>query len=85
MPIANIRGVNIHYQIFGDASDNTRPWFAFVTGGRRGYGEFVPLATKLAAEGCRVLLHDRRNTGASDVVIAGEDGEEEIWADDLPT
>ena len=41
MPIANIRGVNIHYQIFGDATDHTRPWFAFVTGGRRGYGEFV--------------------------------------------
>jgi pimeloyl-ACP methyl ester carboxylesterase len=29
------------------------------------------------------LLHDRRNTGASDVLIAGADGEEEIWADDL--
>ena len=83
MPIANIRGVNLNYEIFGDAANHTLPWFAFVTGGRRGYGEFISLAKKLAAEGCRVLLHDRRNTGASDVVIEGEDGEEEIWADDL--
>ena len=79
MPIATVRGVSINYEIFGSAG----PWFAFVTGGRRGYAEFVPLAQKLAVEGCRVLLHDRRNTGASQVVIAGDEGEEEIWADDL--
>lgn len=79
MPIARVRGVSINYEVFG----NTGPWFAFVTGGRRGYAEFVSLAEKLATEGCRVLLHDRRNTGASEVVIAGEEGEEEIWADDL--
>jgi len=30
-----------------------------------------------------VVLHDRRNTGASDVVIEGQEGEEEIAADDL--
>ena len=81
IPIATVRGVHINYEIFG----NNGPWFAFVTGGRRGYAEFVPLAQKLAAAGCRVLLHDRRNTGASDVVIAGNEGEEEIWADDLVT
>lgn len=79
MPIAQIRGVNIHYEVFGEHG----PWFAFVTGGRRGFSEFVPLAQKLAACGCKVLLHDRRNTGASDVLIAGDQGEEEIWADDL--
>jgi pimeloyl-ACP methyl ester carboxylesterase len=79
LPTALIRGVNIHYEIFGD----TGPWFAFVTGGRRGFSEFLPLAQKLAAQGCRVVLHDRRNTGASDVLIAGHEGEEEIWADDL--
>ena len=79
MPTAAIRGVSIHYEVFG----GNGPWFAFVTGGRRGYAEFVPLANKLAAEGCRVLLHDRRNTGASEVRIAGDEGEEEIWADDL--
>jgi hypothetical protein len=38
---------------------------ALITGGRRGFQEFVPLAQKIAASGIRVLLHDRRNTGAS--------------------
>lgn len=81
MPIAQVRGVSINYEVFGDAG----PWLALTTGGRRGHAEFVPLARKLAAGGCRVLLHDRRNTGASQVVIAGDEGEEEIWADDLVT
>jgi pimeloyl-ACP methyl ester carboxylesterase len=31
----------------------------------------------------RVVIFDRRNTGASDVVIAGKDSEYEIWADDI--
>lgn len=31
----------------------------------------------------RVLLHDRRNCGYSDVVIDGEKSEQEIWAADL--
>jgi pimeloyl-ACP methyl ester carboxylesterase len=79
MPVQNIRGVNIHYEVTGDEG----PWVALITGGRRGFDEFRPFARKLAAKGFRVLLHDRRNTGASDVLIAGEDGEEELWADDL--
>jgi len=79
VPIAQVRGVKINYEVVGEAG----PWVALTTGGRRGHAEFVPLARKVAAEGFRVLLHDRRNTGASDIVIAGEDGEEEIWADDL--
>jgi pimeloyl-ACP methyl ester carboxylesterase len=29
------------------------------------------------------VLHDRRNTGASDILIEGKEGEEEIWTDDL--
>ena len=79
MPVQNIRGVHIHYEVTGDSG----PWVALVTGGRRGFAEFRPLAQKLADRGFRVLLHDRRNTGASDVLIEGEEGEEEIWADDL--
>jgi len=43
----------------------------------------LPLAEKLAAAGYRVLIHDRRNCGASDVVIDGQESEYEIWADDL--
>ena len=79
MPIETIRGVRIQYEVTGD----TGPWVALVTGGRRGFEEFRSFAQRLAAKGFRVLLHDRRNTGASDVLIEGEDGEEEIWADDL--
>jgi pimeloyl-ACP methyl ester carboxylesterase len=79
MPFQTIRGVRLHYEVAGEAG----PWVALVTGGRRGYDEFRGFARKLAAQGFRVLLHDRRNTGASDVLIEGEDGEEEIWADDL--
>ncbi len=79
MPIAVIRGVKINYEVIGTQG----PYFAFVTGGRRGYAEFHLIAQKIAAGGFRVLLHDRRNTGASSVLIAGQDGEEEIWADDL--
>lgn len=79
MPFLQIRDVQIHYRVMGD----TGPWLALVTGGRRGFNEFIPFAEKIAAKGFRVVLHDRRNTGASDVLIAGHDGEEEIWADDL--
>lgn len=79
MPVANIRGVNIRYQTFGEDG----PWVALIPGGRRSHDEFIPLAKRMAAEGYRVLLHDRRNTGASDILIAGADGEEPIWTDDL--
>ena len=79
MATINLRDVNIHYRVLGERG----PWLALITGGRRGFNEFVPLAEKIAAHGVRVLLHDRRNTGASDVVIEGNEGEEEIWTDDL--
>ena len=79
MPITTIRGVNIRWQIIGDAG----PWVMLTTGGRRGHDEIIPLAEKLAASGHRVVLHDRRNTGASDVLIEGDDGEEVIWTDDM--
>lgn len=79
MPTARIRGLDIHYQVIGEQG----PWIALTTGGRRGHQEFVPLAKKLAAAGHRVLLHDRRNTGASDILIDGDETEEAIWADDL--
>ncbi|WP_350295904.1 alpha/beta hydrolase [Limnohabitans sp. Rim8] len=79
MPFLTVREVQLHYRVYGDNG----PWLALITGGRRGFNEFIAFAEKIAAKGFRVLLHDRRNTGASDVLIAGADGEEEIWADDL--
>jgi pimeloyl-ACP methyl ester carboxylesterase len=77
--MANVRGLNINYEIIGEDG----PAVALVTGGRRGYDEFVPLAGKIAAGGYRVFLHDRRNTGASDMLIASDEVEEAVWADDL--
>ena len=79
MPIANVRGVHINYQVVGDRG----PWVALSPGGRRDFGVVEPLAELVAEAGFLVLLHDRRNCGASDVVIAGEESEYEIWADDL--
>ena len=79
MPFATVRGLRLRYEIVGDRG----PFVTLITGGRRGYDEFVPLAHKLAAKGFRVLLHDRRNTGASELLIDGNEIEEVVWADDL--
>jgi pimeloyl-ACP methyl ester carboxylesterase len=79
MATANVRGVDLRYEIIGDSG----PYVALITGGRRGYDEFVPLAKRIAGEGFRVLLHDRRNTGASDIAMGAEEVEEAVWADDL--
>ena len=78
MDFVNNEGVRLHYNIVGEQG----PWLALVSGGRRSGAEFFPLARRIAARGFRVVLHDRRNTGASQVLIAGERGEEDIWSDD---
>jgi pimeloyl-ACP methyl ester carboxylesterase len=79
MPVSKINGVNIKWRTVGDRG----PWVVLTTGGRRGHDEFVPLAEKIASYGHRVMLHDRRNTGASDILIAGDEGEEVIWTRDM--
>jgi pimeloyl-ACP methyl ester carboxylesterase len=79
MPIASVRGVDINYEIVGHHG----PWVAMITGGRRAYNEFIPLAKRIATAGYRVLLHDRRNTGASDIAMDSDEVEEKVWADDL--
>ena len=79
MPIAHIRGVNIIYQVVGTKG----PWVALSPGGRRDMSSVEPLAKLIAEKGYRVLLHDRRNCGLSDICIDGDDSEYEIWADDL--
>ena len=79
MPLANVYGVNINYKVLG--SDG--PWVALSPGGRRDMSAIEPLAKRVADAGYRVLILDRRNCGASDVVIAGENSEYEIWADDF--
>jgi pimeloyl-ACP methyl ester carboxylesterase len=79
MPYANVGSVNINYKVIG----NNGPWVALSPGGRRDLGAVEPLAQRISAAGHRVVIFDRRNCGASDVLIDGEDSEYEIWADDL--
>jgi pimeloyl-ACP methyl ester carboxylesterase len=79
MSEAIIRGVHINYEVIG----NSGSWIALTPGSRRPYGELVGLSKAIAAAGYRVLLHDRRNCGASDVAFDGSASEHEVWADDL--
>ena len=79
MPDASVRGVTIHYEVLGTRG----PWVALSPGGRRAIEGVESLAKRIAAAGYRVLVHDRRNCGASDVAIEGRESENEIWADDL--
>lgn len=77
MAEARIRGVAINYEVVGDRG----PWIALTPGSRRSYAELKNLAGLLTD--CRVLLHDRRNCGASEVAFDGTASEHEVWADDL--
>jgi pimeloyl-ACP methyl ester carboxylesterase len=77
--MAKVRGVNMNYKILG----NSGPWVALSPGGRRDISGIELLAGSVAEKGYRVVIFDRRNTGASDVVIDGNESEYEIWADDI--
>ena len=79
MAEAIVRGVHINFEVIGESG----AWIALTPGIRRSYSELRGLAAALAASGHRVLLHDRRNCGASDVAFDGSGSEHEIWADDL--
>ena len=79
MPIAKIRGVNINYEVIGDSG----PWMMASPGGRRSLEGVRYLANSFAEKGFRVLIHDRRNCGVSDVSFDDSASEYEIWADDL--
>ena len=79
MPVAEIRGAQINYQVLGSGDQ----WVALTPGGRQEMDGVRSLAERIADSGYSVLLHDRRNCGASDVVIGGDESEQEIWADDL--
>ncbi|HXQ50083.1 MAG TPA: alpha/beta hydrolase [Stellaceae bacterium] len=79
MQTATIRGAKIVYDVLGKSG----PWYALSPGGRRSGEEVRSLAQRTADAGFRVLIYDRRNCGASDVVLEGNESEYEIWADDL--
>jgi pimeloyl-ACP methyl ester carboxylesterase len=79
MPVATVRGVDLNYEILGERG----PWVALQPGGRRGLEGVKPLGEKLAEAGCRVLVYDRRNCGASGISFDGGNSENEVWAEDL--
>lgn len=79
MPYATVNGVVLNYEILGDHG----PAMALSPGGRHPYQNIMPVAERLAARGYRILLHDRRNCGASDASFDASRSEYEVWADDL--
>src|SRR5262245_14246810 len=79
MPIAQVRGVNINYEVLGSAG----PWVALSPGGRRALDNVKSVAHHVANAGYRLPIHDRRNCCLSDIAIGGEMSEYEVWAEDL--
>jgi pimeloyl-ACP methyl ester carboxylesterase len=79
MPIAAVRGVDVNYGVLGDRG----PWVALQPGGRRALAGVKSLGEKIAEAGCRVLVYDRRNCGASGISFEGGNSENEVWAEDL--
>jgi pimeloyl-ACP methyl ester carboxylesterase len=77
MPYVNVHGVNLYYEEYGAG-----PAVILTPGGRVDCNGLRPLAALLSLR-CRVILHDRRNCGRSDVVIAGELSEQHLWAEEM--
>lgn len=73
-----INGASLNYEILG----SNGPWVALSPGGRRAMAAVKGIAQHIADAGHRVLIHDRRNCGASDVMLSSEAAEHEVWADD---
>jgi len=73
-----INGASLNYGILGSSG----PWVAISPGGRRAMAAVKSLAQHIAAAGYRVLIHDRRNCGASEVMLSNDLAEHEVWADD---
>jgi pimeloyl-ACP methyl ester carboxylesterase len=76
VPTVVLDGCEIHYEVLGDG-----PALALTPGGRLG-GDAVRATAEGLAEHHRVVLWDRRNTGASHVWF-GSEPEQLVWADDL--
>ncbi len=78
MPVVHLRGVDIVYEILGESG----PWVTVTPGGRRGKDRERLLGSLIAEAGYRVLIHDRRVTGASGIAFTG-DNESREQAEDL--
>jgi pimeloyl-ACP methyl ester carboxylesterase len=77
MPDITVNGLKLVYEEVGSGT----PIF-WLQGARSGRGLMRPIASALS-DRHRCVIYDRRNCGDSDVLIAGEASEQEIWADEL--
>jgi pimeloyl-ACP methyl ester carboxylesterase len=80
MSTAIINGLETRYEILGPAAG---PAMTLMPGSRNPLEETLALAEGMAAAGYRVLVHDRRNCGASEVGFDPGQAEHGVWADDL--
>jgi pimeloyl-ACP methyl ester carboxylesterase len=73
MPVANIDGLELAYDVIGDTGDDAREPWVITPGGRfsKDYGGIREMAQALADAGKRVLIWDRPNCGASQVCFDG--------------
>ena len=79
MPYFKRDQVSLYYEVIGVQGD----WIVLTPGGRGSLEDVRYLANVLALKGYRILLHDRRNCGRSDVFIDGELSEQEVWVEDV--
>jgi len=77
MPYAKINGINLYYEDHGSG-----PAVILTPGGRGDTNALRPIAA-LLAQHVRVILHDRRNCGRSEVAIGGELSEQHHWAEEM--
>ncbi len=77
MPYANVGGVNLYYEEYGSG-----PAVILTPGGRGDTNALRPMAAVLSPH-CRVILHDRRNCGRSDIVIGDDLSEQHVWAEEM--
>ncbi len=77
MPNVNVNGVNLYYEEHGSG-----PTVILTPGGRVDHNGLRPIAALLSPH-CRVIIHDRRNCGRSDIVIGGELSEQHLWAEEM--
>ena len=73
-----VDGIELGYEITGSGTP-----IVWLQGARSPRHLMRPIAEPLVAKGYQCLLYDRRNCGESDILIAGEKSEQEIWVDEL--
>jgi pimeloyl-ACP methyl ester carboxylesterase len=77
MPEITVDGLKLVYEELGSGTP-----IVWLQGARSGRDLMRPIATALSSTN-RCIIYDRRNCGESDVLIAGDQSEQEIWADEL--